>query len=62
MRPLEKITGERRGMGLLLHATGWIILFILPQFLITGGSFEDIRTSLIIFFKTMVFGIIFYVN
>ena len=62
MKPVKNIFRGRRGMGIALHATGWIILFILPQFLITGGSFEDIRTSLIIFFKTMVFGIIFYVN
>lgn len=53
---------ERKGLGVLLHITGWIILFILPQFLLTGGTFEDLRTSLIIFFKTLVFGIIFYVN
>jgi hypothetical protein len=51
---------ERRGLGGLLHITGWIILFILPQFLLTGGGFEDVRTTLIIFFKTLVFGIIFY--
>ena len=62
MKQLRINIKERKGLGILLHATGWIILFILPQFLITGGSFEDIRTSLIIFFKTLVFGIIFYVN
>jgi len=53
---------ERRGLGGLLHLTGWIILFILPQFLLTGGGFEDVRTTLIIFFKTLVFGIIFYTS
>jgi two-component system LytT family sensor kinase len=54
---------ERKGLlGVLLHATGWIILFILPQFLVTGGGFEDTRTTLIIFFNTLVFGIIFYIN
>ncbi len=52
----------RKGRGVLLHATGWIILFILPQLLITGGSFESLRTPLIIFFNTLVFGLIFYVN
>lgn len=62
MIAVKNIFRERKGVGIALHATGWIILFILPQFLISGGSFEDIRTSLIIFFKTMVFGIIFYVN
>lgn len=60
---LMKFRGkEKKGMPILLHVTGWIILFILPQLLITGGSFENIRTSLIIFFNTLVFGIIFYVN
>ncbi len=53
---------ERKGLGVLLHITGWIILFILPQFLVTGGGFEDVHTTLIIFFNTLVFGIIFYVN
>jgi hypothetical protein len=54
---------ERKGLlGVLLHVTGWIILFILPQFLVTGGGFEDTRTTLIIFFNTLVFGIIFYIN
>jgi len=53
---------ERKGLGVLLHITGWIILFILPQFLVTGGGFEDVRTTLIVFFNTLVFGIIFYVN
>jgi len=56
------ITGKRKGLPVLLHATGWVILFILPQFLIIGGGFEDIRTTLIIFFNTLVFGVIFYVN
>jgi two-component system, LytTR family, sensor kinase len=55
-------TRKRKGLGVLLHITGWIILFILPQFLITGGGFQEVRTTLIIFFNTLVFGIIFYVN
>lgn len=58
----DEITGKRKGLPVLLHATGWIILFILPQFLIIGGGFEDVRTTLIIFFNTLTFGIIFYVN
>lgn len=53
---------RRKGLSLILHSTGWIILFILPQFLIIGGGFENIRTTLIIFFNTLIFGIIFYVN
>jgi len=57
-----RVTKEKKGLGVLLHITGWIILFILPQFLVTGGGFEDIRTTLIIFFNTLVFGIIFYIN
>jgi len=58
----SEMTARRRGLSLLLHATGWIILFILPQFLIIGGGFENIKTTLIIFFNTLTFGIIFYVN
>jgi two-component system LytT family sensor kinase len=59
----RRMIKERKGMpGVLLHVTGWIILFILPQFLVTGGGFEDTRTTLIIFFNTLVFGIIFYIN
>jgi len=53
---------KRRGLPLLLHATGWIILFILPQFLIAGGLFKDNRTTTIILFNTLVFFILFYVN
>lgn len=55
-------TGKRKSIAILLHATGWIILFILPQFLITGGLFEDTRTTFIIFFNTFILGILFYVN
>jgi two-component system, LytTR family, sensor kinase len=58
----RRVTKEKMGLGVLLHVTGWIILFILPQFLVTGGGFEDTRTTLIIFFNTLVFGIIFYIN
>jgi two-component system LytT family sensor kinase len=57
-----EMTVRRKGLSLLLHATGWIILFILPQFLIIGGGFENTKTTLIIFFNTLTFGIIFYVN
>ena len=60
---VRRMIKERKGLaGVLLHVTGWIILFILPQFLVTGGGFEDTRTTLIIFFHTLVFGIIFYIN
>jgi len=58
----SEINGKRKGLPVLLHSTGWIIVFILPQFLITGGGFEDFRTTLIIFFNTFIFGVIFYVN
>jgi len=57
-----EITVRRKGLPLLLHAMGWIILFILPQFLIIGGGFENIKTTLIIFSNTLTFGLIFYVN
>ena len=58
----NEMSVKRKGLLILLHATGWIILFILPQFLITGGGFENIKTTLIIFFNTLTFGLIFYVN
>ena len=53
---------NRKGLPLLLHATGWIILFILPQVLIAGGLFKDNRTTTIILFNTFIFFILFYVN
>lgn len=53
---------ERKQLPVLLHVTGWIILFILPQYLIVGESFWDTRATLIILFNTLVYGIIFYVN
>lgn len=53
---------DRKGLPVLLHVIGWIILFILPQFLLVGDSIRDTRTTLIIFFNTLVYGIIFYVN
>ena len=53
---------KRKGLPLLLHATGWLILFILPQFLIAGGLFKDSRTTTVILFNTFVFFVLFYVN
>jgi hypothetical protein len=53
---------KRKGLPVLLHAIGWIILFILPQFLISGGFFKDERTTKIVFFNTLVFAILFYAN
>lgn len=53
---------KRKGLPVLLHATGWIVLFILPQFLIAGGLFKDNRTTTVILFNTFVFFILFYVN
>ncbi|HQO85848.1 MAG TPA: sensor histidine kinase, partial [Bacteroidales bacterium] len=53
---------RRRGLPVLLHATGWIILFILPQFLISGGLFNDARTTRVVLFNTLVFLILFYTN
>jgi hypothetical protein len=58
----EDLSRKRKGLPVLLHATGWIILFILPQFLITGGGFGDLHTTMIIFFHTLIFGSIFYIN
>ncbi|MRR18560.1 GHKL domain-containing protein [bacterium] len=53
---------KRRGLPLLLHGTGWIILFLLPQFLIAGGLFKESRTTTIILFNTFIFFVLFYVN
>lgn len=56
------MTRKRKGLPVLLHLTGWIILFILPQFLITGGLFNDERTTKIVLFNTLVFATLFYAN
>ena len=56
------VTRKRKGLPVLLHATGWIILFILPQFLISGGLFKDQRTTQIVLFNTLVFVVLFYTN
>jgi len=53
---------KRRYLPVLLHLTGWIILFILPQFLISGGLFNDGRTTKIVLFNTLVFLVLFYTN
>ena len=53
---------KRKGLPVILHLTGWIILFILPQFLISGGLFKDERTTRIVLFNTLVFVILFYTN
>ncbi len=53
---------KRKGLPVLLHLTGWITLFILPQFLISGGLFNDERTTRIVIFNTLVFVILFYAN
>jgi len=53
---------KHRGLPVLLHLTGWIILFILPQFLISGGLFNDGRTTRIVLFNTLVFLVLFYTN
>ncbi|MFZ2287334.1 MAG: histidine kinase [Bacteroidales bacterium] len=59
---IKEAIRKRKGLPVLLHATGWIVLFILPQFLIAGGLFRDNRTTTIILFNTFVFFILFYVN
>jgi hypothetical protein len=53
---------KRRYLPVLLHLTGWIILFIIPQFLISGGLFNDGRTTKIVLFNTLVFLVLFYTN
>ncbi len=58
----ERLKRRRRGLPLLLHATGWIILFILPQFLISGGLFNDSRITTFVLFNTLTFAILFYAN
>jgi hypothetical protein len=58
----DSMAKKRKGLPVLLHATGWIILFILPQFLISGGLFNDGRTTRVVLFNTLVFLILFYTN
>ncbi len=58
----DSMIRKRKGLPVLLHLTGWIILFILPQFLISGGLFNDERTTRIVLFNTLVFVILFYAN
>ncbi len=53
---------KRKRLPVLLHATGWLILFIIPQFLISGGLFKDERTTQIVLFNTFVFLVLFYTN
>jgi|WetSurMetagenome_2_1015567.scaffolds.fasta_scaffold03493_5 two-component system, LytTR family, sensor kinase len=62
MKNREKSNSEWKGLPVLLHIMGWIILFILPQILIIGDSFLDTRSMMIIFYNTAVSAIIFYVN
>jgi two-component system, LytTR family, sensor kinase len=62
MKNNRNINTEHKRLPVLLHITGWIILFVLPQFLIIGDARWDTRTTLIIFFNTLIYGIIFYVN
>jgi len=59
---LKGMLRKRKGLPLLLHGTGWIILFLLPQFLIAGGLFKESRTTTIILFNTFIFFVLFYVN
>ena len=48
MKNRRKSNTEWKGLPVLLHITGWIILFILPQILIIGDSFLDTRSMMII--------------
>jgi len=62
MKSRQKSNSEWKGLPVLLHITGWIILFILPQILVIGDSFLDTRSMMIIFFNTTISAVIFYVN
>jgi two-component system, LytTR family, sensor kinase len=62
MKSREKSNSEWKGLPVLLHITGWIILFILPQILVIGDSFLDTRSMMMIFYNTAISAIIFYVN
>ena len=59
---IKETIRKRKGLPVLLHATGWLVLFILPQFLIAGGLLRESRTTTIILFNTFVFFVLFYVN
>jgi len=62
MKNNRKNNTQHKKLPVLLHIMGWIILFILPQFLFISDSIWDKRTTFIIFFNTLIYGIIFYVN
>lgn len=53
---------DKKRIVISLHIGVWMILFILPQLLVSTGDFPDFRTFLGIFFRTSIFAIIFYVN
>jgi two-component system LytT family sensor kinase len=53
---------DKKRVVISLHIGVWIILFILPQILVSSGALPDFKTYLGIFLRTLIFAIIFYVN
>jgi two-component system, LytTR family, sensor kinase len=53
---------DKKRVVISLHIGVWIILFILPQILVSADTFPDLKTYLGIFLRTLIFAIIFYVN
>jgi two-component system, LytTR family, sensor kinase len=62
MNSRQNSNTEWKGLPVLLHITGWIILFILPQIIVVGDSFLDWRSMKIILYNTAISAIVFYVN
>ena len=55
-------TPDKKRVIISLHIGVWLILFILPQILVSSSTLPDFRTYIGIFIRTLIFAIIFYVN
>jgi two-component system LytT family sensor kinase len=53
---------DKKRVVISLHIGVWLILFILPQILVSADAFPDFKVYLGIFLRTLIFAIIFYVN
>ena len=53
---------DKRRVIISLHIGVWIILFILPQILVSANAYTDFKVYIGIFLRTLIFAIIFYVN
>ena len=53
---------DKKRVILSLHIGVWLILFILPQILVSTQTIPDFKTYLGIFLRTLIFAAIFYIN